>query len=344
MQALLWICSDWLVSTILPSVIVDLTNDERQDDSLRTLKRNSVLDEAARRKAEDMAKYSYFAHYSPAGVSPWFWFDSAGYNFVPAGETLAVHFTDSDDVVQAWMNSPGHRANILNGNYTEIGVGSAKGQYKGYSTVFVVQLFGTPAVSAPIAVATQTPIPAVSESTASAPDSTTDSDITVEVTTVSPGDDDDSADIAPSSVETVQPNEPYQTETTEESMYDTASTTETDEVPEESVVVYSDLATTTRVGVPASLDSGDSGIADNDVGITNSAVKLAARTATQPHLWLQMLYGLLSLFVVGSLGLSIVIEWRRQHPLQIAYGGGLLALMALLLYIHTVVTSGVIIV
>lgn len=144
-QALLWMQSDWLVSTILPAVIVDLTNEERF--SKTPLARNALLDEAARLKAEHMATKGYFAHYSPDGISPWYWFDTAGYSFVHAGENLAVLFTDSEDVVDAWMASPGHRANILNEDYTQIGVGTAEGTYKGRTTVFVVQLFGTPAAA-----------------------------------------------------------------------------------------------------------------------------------------------------------------------------------------------------
>jgi hypothetical protein len=84
----------------------------------------------------------------PDGVSPWHWFSEAGYTFAHAGENLAVHFTDSREVVEAWMKSPTHRANIVNGNYQEIGVGTARGRFEGYDTVFVVQLFGTPAATA----------------------------------------------------------------------------------------------------------------------------------------------------------------------------------------------------
>ena len=146
LQALLWMNSSWLVSTVLPGVVVELTNDNRDKGALGQLSRNATLDRAAQLKAEHMAENSYFAHFAPDGTSPWHWFDEAGYNYMHAGENLAVHFTDSDEVVEAWMQSPTHRENILNGNYTEIGVGTAKGQYQGYPTVFVVQLFGTPAV------------------------------------------------------------------------------------------------------------------------------------------------------------------------------------------------------
>lgn len=138
-----------LLSAVLPSVVVDLTNDERADKDLQRLRRNPLLDQAAKLKAEHMKNNDYFAHFSPEGVSPWHWFDSVGYDYIHAGENLAVFFDDSDDVVQAWMDSPLHRDNILKEEYTEIGVATVETKYQDYSTVFVVQLFGTPLTNAP---------------------------------------------------------------------------------------------------------------------------------------------------------------------------------------------------
>jgi hypothetical protein len=103
-------------------------------------------------KAEHMAEHEYFAHVSPDGIDPWYWFHRSGYKFEKAGENLAINFVDSGDVNRAWMDSPGHRANILNGNFTEIGIAAVSGTYKGKKTIYVVQLFGTPA-SAPVAAA-----------------------------------------------------------------------------------------------------------------------------------------------------------------------------------------------
>jgi hypothetical protein len=135
--------SDFLAN-VLPRVLVDLTNSERHLLSLNQLQANPLLEEAARRKAEDMARKSYFAHVSPEGLTPWHWFDNVGYNFRYAGENLAINFSDSNDVVKAWMNSPSHRANILSGQFTEIGIATAKGRYQGRETTFVVQMFGHP--------------------------------------------------------------------------------------------------------------------------------------------------------------------------------------------------------
>lgn len=132
-------------AAVLPIVLVNITNEDRGSEGLARLAVNPVLEEAARMKAQHMAEHSYFAHVSPDGLDPWYWFYRAGYVFTEAGENLAVNFADSEDVVSAWMDSPGHRANILNGKFTEIGIAAVKGEYKGKKTIFVVQMFGTPA-------------------------------------------------------------------------------------------------------------------------------------------------------------------------------------------------------
>ena len=152
MQALLWQSSDWLVSTVLPAVVVDLTNEERTDLAAAPLQRNSLLDQAAQQKAQHMAANEYFAHFAPDGTTPWSFFQASGYVYAHAGENLAIHFTDSGEIVDAWMLSPAHRQNIVDPKFSEIGVGTARGMFEGHDTVYVVQLFGTPAVvmSAPV--------------------------------------------------------------------------------------------------------------------------------------------------------------------------------------------------
>lgn len=136
------------MASVISSVLVDLTNKDRKSEEVQTLTINPVLTAAAQAKANDMAEKSYFAHTSPEGIEPWFWMREAGYTFSYAGENLAVNFSDSEDVVQAWMDSPAHRANILNGKFTEIGIATAVGEYKGKETTFVVQMFGTPRANA----------------------------------------------------------------------------------------------------------------------------------------------------------------------------------------------------
>ncbi|MEK7512791.1 MAG: CAP domain-containing protein [Patescibacteria group bacterium] len=150
---------------ILPDVLVDLTNDRRIENTVLPLRENPLLAAAAELKAKDMAARGYFAHYAPDGTSPWRWFNEVGYRYAYAGENLAVNFTDSKDVVDAWMNSPKHRENIVSGNYTEIGIATAEGVFQERPAVFVVQLFGRPAaplpasVGEPIAVLPPQPVP-----------------------------------------------------------------------------------------------------------------------------------------------------------------------------------------
>ncbi|OHA18798.1 MAG: hypothetical protein A2664_04815 [Candidatus Taylorbacteria bacterium RIFCSPHIGHO2_01_FULL_46_22b] len=131
------------LASVLPSVLVDLANSDRASYELSALTINPLLSEAARLKAADMALHGYFAHESPTGVTPWHWFTKAGYPFLYAGENLAIDFDDSAAVNDAWMNSPGHRANILSGHFNEIGIATAEGIHNGRRTVFVVQMFGS---------------------------------------------------------------------------------------------------------------------------------------------------------------------------------------------------------
>ncbi|MFZ2484702.1 MAG: CAP domain-containing protein [Minisyncoccia bacterium] len=147
-----------ILSAVITGVLVDLTNSNRLSQNIDPLEFNPILASAAQLKANDMAAKSYFAHTSPEGKTPWYWFTEGGYKFIYAGENLAVNFVDSEDVVQAWMNSQGHRANILNNKFTEIGIAMSPGVYNGRDTLYVVQLFGQPApeVQAPKPVAIKT--------------------------------------------------------------------------------------------------------------------------------------------------------------------------------------------
>lgn len=151
------------VAAVVSAVLVDLTNANRATEGLDTLSVNPTLVAIAQAKANDMAQKGYFAHTSPEGKDPWYWFRTFGYEYVHAGENLAVNFSDSSNVVRAWMDSPTHRDNILNGTYTEIGIAMAEGEYEGHRATFVVQVFGAPQ-EAPRAVAeASTPSASVSE-------------------------------------------------------------------------------------------------------------------------------------------------------------------------------------
>jgi hypothetical protein len=91
-----------------------------------------------------MLARQYFAHNTPDGATPWTFIKATGYSYITAGENLAIDFSEAESVQSAWMNSPGHRANILNSNFKEIGIGIAKGKFDGHDTTIVVQMFGTP--------------------------------------------------------------------------------------------------------------------------------------------------------------------------------------------------------
>ncbi|HOK35422.1 MAG TPA: CAP domain-containing protein [Candidatus Pacearchaeota archaeon] len=124
--------------------LLDLANKERQNLNLNSLKEDPKLDEAAYLKAQDMLENDYFAHTSPSGISPWYWFEVVGYDYQYAGENLAIDFLDSEELHTAWINSPSHRANILSPNFKDIGIAVVKGDFKGRETTVVVQLFGAP--------------------------------------------------------------------------------------------------------------------------------------------------------------------------------------------------------
>lgn len=136
--------TDKMLATIYPTLVATLSNKNREEASLPDLKYSPLLEEAARLKAEDMKIRGYFAHVSPDGIDPWHWIKLAGYNYEYAGENLAINFSDSADVTKAWMESPGHRANILSNHFTEVGISTVKGYVNGRETVFVVQMFGSP--------------------------------------------------------------------------------------------------------------------------------------------------------------------------------------------------------
>ncbi|MFA6177535.1 MAG: CAP domain-containing protein [Candidatus Paceibacterota bacterium] len=132
------------MATVLPAVLAGLTNVERQSQNLPVLTESPILNKAAEMKAEDMATKSYFAHTSPEGKTPWYWLTQVEYKYQYAGENLAINFSDSRDVTNAWMASPTHKANIVKGNYTEIGTGVARGIYEGKETIFVAQVYANP--------------------------------------------------------------------------------------------------------------------------------------------------------------------------------------------------------
>ncbi|OQR55569.1 CAP domain-containing protein [Bacillus sp. CDB3] len=103
--------------------VVELTNAERAKQGLSALQIDTELSKVARIKSEDMQKNNYFDHNSPTYGSPFDMMKKFGISYTSAGENIAQGQRTPEEVVQAWMNSAGHRANILNNGFTHIGVG-----------------------------------------------------------------------------------------------------------------------------------------------------------------------------------------------------------------------------
>lgn len=112
--------------------VIQLTNQERAKYGLKPLKANWELSRVARYKSADMRDKNYFSHTSPTYGSPFDMMKNFGISYRSAGENIAAGQTTAQQVVQAWMNSEGHRKNILSASYTEIGVGYASGGSKSH--------------------------------------------------------------------------------------------------------------------------------------------------------------------------------------------------------------------
>src|SRR3989338_3522795 len=123
--------------------ILSLTNQIRQENGLSLLNLNNELPQAAEEKAKDMFSKNYWAHFAPDGTSPWYFIKNTNYNYIYAGENLAKGFTSSQDVVNAWMNSPSHKENMLSGKYKDVGFAVLRGNLSGEDTVLVVEMFGS---------------------------------------------------------------------------------------------------------------------------------------------------------------------------------------------------------
>lgn len=157
-------------SAITPQNILQLTNQTRRNVGIGDLKLNDKLSRAAQAKAQDMLAGQYFAHTSPSGTTPWIWIKKAGYAYRHAGENLAVHFSSAEEVQEGWMASPSHRANIVSSKFSELGVGIVHGEFEGFPSIIVVEMFGHPADTKAAANDVQ-PSPEVKTAT-SAPSST----------------------------------------------------------------------------------------------------------------------------------------------------------------------------
>ncbi len=135
-------------NTLTVAGIIEQTNAQRAaNGGLPPLAEDPTLDDIATLRIDNMFAGQYFAHVNPAtGESAITVASSVGYAYLAIGENLALGLYDGDaGVVDAWMGSPGHRANILDVHYTQIGVAVRKGMFQGQETWIAVQVFGRPA-------------------------------------------------------------------------------------------------------------------------------------------------------------------------------------------------------
>lgn len=115
--------------------VIKLVNAERAKAGLKPLKENWELSRVAEFKSADMRDKKYFDHNSPTYGSPFTMIKNFGISYKTAGENIAAGQKTPEEVMKSWMNSPGHKANILNAGYTQIGVGYVTGgSYNSYWT------------------------------------------------------------------------------------------------------------------------------------------------------------------------------------------------------------------
>jgi hypothetical protein len=118
------------------------TNQSRLDAGVGALKVNEKLNKAAYLKAQDMFNKQYWAHNAPDGTKPWKWLGDVDYDYSEAGENLAKNFVTTKAVVDAWMNSPKHRENMLNRDYQDVGFAVVDGTMSGEATSLIVVFYG----------------------------------------------------------------------------------------------------------------------------------------------------------------------------------------------------------
>jgi len=304
--------SDFLAE-IFPKVLVDLTNFQRQTNQTVGLKINPLLEEAARQKAEDMAQKGYFAHNSPEGVTPWYWFRAAGYDFIYAGENLAINFSDSSDVVRAWMDSPGHRSNILNQQFTEIGIATAKGNYQGRPTTFVVQMFGRPTIQ----LSPLSPSPELALFTPSSEDNETGEE-----------------EVLGSQEEIEEPGvrELEKVENEEEKFMAVEKLEAQEESPEESKEgsgIQEEPEEASGIQEEATAVAGETGRYSSDIE------KLLA----SPSLLLSIVYFFLGGIILFLMTVVFLLEIKKRHYLHIIYGAGLIFLIVVMYLAYQSISS-----
>jgi hypothetical protein len=130
--------------------VMAFTNRERRNAGLTVFLADAELDRVALERARDMFAKGYFEHVSPSGESASTVAEDIEYEYITIGENIALgNFADDETLVQAWMDSPGHKANILHNKFTHLGVAAEKGLYNGKQTWISVQIFSRPMSECP---------------------------------------------------------------------------------------------------------------------------------------------------------------------------------------------------
>ncbi len=129
-------------SALSSQQLIELTNQQRLDAGFEELKNSSTLQKSANLKAAHMCKNHYWSHDAPDGSTPWTFIKIAGYDYVAAGENLAADFNTDAGVIKGWMNSPGHKANLLSSKYDDIGIAISTCNLTGTVTQVVVAHYG----------------------------------------------------------------------------------------------------------------------------------------------------------------------------------------------------------
>ncbi|MDB5260495.1 MAG: hypothetical protein JWN37_726 [Candidatus Nomurabacteria bacterium] len=293
-------------ASIAASVLVDLANDNRLAYNEEPLTINPLLVQAATLKGQDMAKEGYFAHESPSGVTPWHWFDTVGYKFLYAGENLAINYTDSTEVDTAWMNSPGHRANLLNVNFREVGIATIEGVYNNYPTIFVVQMFGTPAKASATSV----------KAAPSTQPATTTPEVVAPVNTSS----------------TIKES----TSTT------TTNGTTTGEIRGESITAkpaLEEIVTNKELAVVRNNEALEEA-SSSDVTPPEAASVRVRYSNWYDHLlldgsgYIDTIYKIIIAIVGVALVTTVLVEYRKQHYKHLLYGMALLVILTIFVYIN----------
>lgn len=148
-----------LAPTALEAEVITRINAERAANGVAPLVENGLITNAARTHSNDMATNDFFSHTGSDGSNAGQRLTAAGYNWTTYGENIAAGYATAADVVNAWMNSAGHRANILNPAFREIGVGYAYNAASTYGNYWTADFGTSPTSPTPVPIPTPGPTP-----------------------------------------------------------------------------------------------------------------------------------------------------------------------------------------